>query len=207
MIALPTPVAAALEAALDAVLRLDPDSREKLAALAGKVVAVELAGFGLRFYLAPGPGGLKVFSHYEGEPDALIEGSPVGLAAMGLARRAEDSLLSGEVRMRGDVALAQRLREILEGLDLDWEEQLARLLGDVPAHQLGRAARGLGRWAREAGETLLKDLGEYLRYEARLTPDRAEVTAFVAAVDALRDDTERLAARVERLERRRREEA
>jgi len=44
-----------------------------------------------------------------------------------------------------------------------------------------------------------QNLREYLQEEARLLPTRYEAKEFLDAVDALRDDVERLAARVERL--------
>ena len=47
--------------------------------------------------------------------------------------------------------------------------------------------------------TLEKDLGEYLQEELRLLPVRIEIDAFLAAVDSLRDDSERLQARFDRL--------
>ena len=54
---------------------------------------------------------------------------------------------------------------------------------------------------RAAGTSLLADVSEYLRYEAALTPRRVDAERFAHAVDDLRDDVERLEARVRRLER------
>ncbi|NCC30261.1 MAG: sterol-binding protein, partial [Gammaproteobacteria bacterium] len=45
------------------------------------------------------------------------------------------------------------------------------------------------------------DLQEYLQEEARLTPTRYEVEAYLTQVDILRDDVERAEARIERLVR------
>ena len=53
-------IAAGLEAALDQVLRLDPDIRSRLAALEGKVIAIEPEGLGLTLYLLPGVTGIRV---------------------------------------------------------------------------------------------------------------------------------------------------
>jgi ubiquinone biosynthesis protein UbiJ len=46
-----------------------------------------------------------------------------------------------------------------------------------------------------------QDFTEYLQEEGRLLPSRYELESFLTEVDRLRDDGERLAARVNRLRR------
>ena len=201
--AIPDAALAALESALNRYIGLDPEGAARLAALQGRLICVELRGFGTRFYLIPGPDGLQLFGAYEGEPDCLLRGTPLALARLGLAERKEDQLFGGEVEVEGDTHLAQDFGAVIAGLDVDWEEQLSRLVGDPVAHQVGEGARALGTWGRKSADTLTQDLKEYLQEEARLLPTDYEVRAFLDRVDTLRDDVERLAARVERLARRR----
>ena len=75
---------------------------------------------------------------------------------------------------------------------------LSRYVGDAAAHQIGNAVRDLMSWGRDAAERLSKDLAEYLQYESRDLPPRHEVQDFLNNVDKLRDDAERLAARLQR---------
>jgi ubiquinone biosynthesis protein UbiJ len=191
---------AGLETALNNYLRLDPVTVERLGELSGKVVAVELKGLGIRLYLLPEDHGLCLLEHYEGSPDTLLEGSPLALLRMGRAPDASPALFSGEVRITGDVALGQRFKAILDDMDIDWEEHLSRLSGDVIAHQVGNMARGLLGWARRERQVLAEDVSEYLREEARLLPTRDEVDELLDAVDTLRAHTDRLDARIRRLE-------
>ncbi|HEV2213569.1 MAG TPA: sterol-binding protein, partial [Gammaproteobacteria bacterium] len=67
------------------------------------------------------------------------------------------------------------------------------------AHQIGNAVRDFLGWGRDAANRLSKDLAEYLQYESRDLPPRHEVDDFLTGVDRLRDDAERLAARLQRL--------
>jgi ubiquinone biosynthesis protein UbiJ len=106
---------------------------------------------------------------------------------------------SGSVQIEGDTTLAQQFAKALGGLDVDWEEQAARVLGDPIAHQVGQAMKGLSDWGRQTSRTLTADLKEYLEEEGRLVPTRYELDAFLAEVDTLRDDVERLEARLARL--------
>lgn len=202
MNALPTVVCASLEAAVNKVLRLDPDTVEKLATLAGKVIAVELRGLNVALYLIPEKSGLNIFSRFDGEPDTTLRGTPLAMARMGLEKKAGDTLFAGDVEISGDVELGQSFREILDGLDIDWEEQLSLVTGDVVAHQVGNVVRGAVDWGRKTLEILSRDAAEYLQEESRDLPNPGEVENFLSDVDVLRTDVDRLEARVKRLESR-----
>lgn len=197
--ALPTAIAAALEVAINQVLQLDPDSLARLQALQGKVVAIELRGLNISFYLIPDDRGLNVFSHFEGEPDTVLRGTPLSMVRMGVAARPGDVLLAGDVEISGDVELGQQVREILDGLDIDWEEHLSHLTGDIVAHKLGDIARGVITWGRKTADILGQDVAEYLQEESRDLVTPSEVEEFLGQVDILRSDVDRFEARVSRL--------
>jgi len=187
---------------IDTALELDPETRHALAGLSGRVVDLDVAGVGV----------LRL--HFDGErvrvgprdetvdADVTVRGTPLSLLRFAFADDRERLILSQEVSLRGDIALATRLQQIIARMDVDVEEALAQRIGDIPAHELSRGLRGLGDWMRAAGTALLADVSEYLRYEAAATPVAEDVERFSHAVDAIRDDVERLEARIGRLERR-----
>ncbi|HHJ13414.1 MAG TPA: sterol-binding protein [Gammaproteobacteria bacterium] len=196
-----TLLATALEAVLQRYLAADPQARTAGAELAGRAIAVELTGTGIRLYFLPDAQGIQVLGHYEGIPDAELAGTPGGFARLA-AGRPEDGLFQGAVEMRGDLDTAEAFQTLLAGVDWDWEEQLSHIAGDTLAHAIGELVRGGLRWFGQSSNTLRQDLSEYVQEEARLLPTRVEVEEFLDQVDALREDTERLHARVERLRRR-----
>ncbi|MFB1487479.1 MULTISPECIES: SCP2 domain-containing protein [unclassified Thiocapsa] len=200
-IQIPDAVLAVVEQALNGYIALDPEGAAAFAALEGRIIAIELKGFGTRVTIIPSDRRLQLFGAYDAEPDCLIRGTPLALARMGMAERKETQIIQGEVEILGDTSLAQAFNRAIAGLDVDWEEQLARLIGDPFAHQVGNQARAAAQWARKTSESLTADLQEYLQEEARLTPTRYEVEAYLAQVDILRDDVARAEARIERLER------
>jgi len=193
-------VVAGLETMLNGYLRLDPVTVARLDELSGKVVGIELKGLGMRFYVLPQSGRVCLYQHYAGDPDTLLQGTPLALLRMGSTREPSRVLFGGEVKISGDVALGQRFKAILDDMEVDWEEQLSRLTGDIVAHQLGSLVRGALGWVRRERRVLAADLSEYLREEARLLPTRDEVDELLDGVDTLRADTDRLEARVRRLE-------
>lgn len=192
---------AALETALNQALGLDPDSFAQLEQFEDKLIALELQGTGLTLFLLPGRAGIRVMSAAAGEPDTIISGTPLALAELGLgdARRV---LFAGEVIIRGDVETGQAFKRLLDNLDIDWEEQLSRYTGDVVAHQLGDLFRGLRHWGQQARRTLGRNLAEYLQQESRQLVTREAVDGFSHGVDQLRDDSERLQARIMLLQQR-----
>lgn len=190
-----------LEAALNRCLRLDPATLERLAALSGKAIEIHLRAPDLRFYLLSGPTGIRLAPQLDRAPDTTLSGTPLGLLRGALARGGgRRELFSDDLRIDGDTETGKRFKAILDAIDIDWEEQLSRLVGDVAAHHLGNLARGFKHWSQEAGQTLTDDLGDYLREESRLVPQRAEVDRFLTAVDILRTDIDRLEQRITRLQ-------
>ncbi len=188
-----------LDTLLNRLIHLDPDAGELLEPLAGRRVRLIVEGLPevvVRF-TADG-----VALCGEGMPEAEVD------AELGATREALRSLLMeggseavGRFRIHGEVAVAQHLRDLLSGLRPDWEKPLTRLLGDTAGHWGATALRGTGRWLRDSGARGARDLGEWLTEESGLLAEPARVHAFLDEVDRLRADTDRLAARVQRLER------
>ena len=106
----------------------------------------------------------------------------------------------GDVDLSGDAATAQRFQKLLDLAQPDIEEELSRVIGDVAAHRIAEIARGVGKWARDARATMGGNIREYLQEESREVPTRYEVERFTQQVGTLRDDVERIAARLKRLE-------
>lgn len=196
-----TPVAllATLEIALNRYLQLDPDTLRKLQSLQGKVIELHLRGLELSLYCIPTGRGLQLMGQYEGEADATISGTPLAMLRMGLSDHAEKILFSGDVTITGDNHLGQQFKEILDRMEVDWEEHLSHIIGDVAAHQLGRLMRSASRWGKQTLDTLTLDASEYLQEEARLVATAPELEQFYHEVDCIRADADRLQARVQRL--------
>lgn len=188
-----------LELAVNRVLALDPETPARLRPLVGRSVRIELPGteLVLRAYFSERGVSLSRPDPEDPPVDASVRLTPA--AALALIRSRGERAQG--VEFRGEVAVVHALRRLVGGLEIDWEEQLARLTGDVIAHQLGLAASGFADWLRQARRTFEANLGEYLTEESRQLPPAAEVAGFLDDVDRLRQDADRLEARIVRLER------
>jgi ubiquinone biosynthesis protein UbiJ len=137
------------------------------------------------------------------DADAVITGSL--LALVDLFARREDSAApraAERVQITGDAEIAARYRDLLELARPDWEEELSRLIGDLPARRLSLAAQAALSWARGFARTAGANVAEYLQEESRALVSKPEVEEFLAKVDALRETADRVEARLARLERR-----
>jgi ubiquinone biosynthesis protein UbiJ len=167
--------------------------------LDGRALSLDVKGTSLKFYLAVRQGSIALDTRHEGTTDASLTATPVALLALA-GSGAERGLRGGAVHIEGDAEIAQNFRSLLTQVQPDFEEELSRVIGDVAAHQLANFARGFLDWGRRATESMASNVAEYLQEEGRDVPTRVEVDEFLEAVDRLREDTDRLEARLGRLE-------
>jgi len=170
--------------------------------LAGRRLRIELRGLPLALEIVATEDGLALSEGSQQTPDCVISGLPLSLARLGLTGDA-DIFRQGSVSISGDPVLAQDFQRLLDLARPDWEEELSRQVGDVAAHQIGNAARGLARWGQQAVDTLSRDTGEFLKEESRDLPTRFEVDEFLDQVDDMSTAVDRAEARLRRIESRR----
>jgi ubiquinone biosynthesis protein UbiJ len=183
------------------VLRLDPETLQRLGEMDGKVIRLDLGDAAQAFtiFVMPSARGLRFKREHDAAADVTLRGTvPV------FARLARTGIAAGELQISGDIDLGSRFKRILEDIDLDWEEPLSRVVGDVVAHRIGQTLRSAVGWGKEAADHLARDTVEYFQEESRLLAPRVRVEEFLKAVDTLRLDAERMQKRIERLERARR---
>ena len=88
------------------------------------------------------PAGLLDKANSAAKPDLLIEvavDSPISLM---------QSIMAGKpppVKIEGDVQLAAELGWLAENLRWDFEEDLSRVVGDIPAHAMADATKRIGQ--------------------------------------------------------------
>jgi len=177
-------------------------ARELVARLEGRSLEVRARPTQLAIRFCVEGGQVAVTGGGEGEPGAVIEGTPLSLVALA-GPEPEDRLRRGEVRISGDAETAQLFQKLFKAARPDLEEELSRLVGDPVAHHVASTVRSVLEFGRRAAGTFARNLGEYLTEESRDLPARPEVEDWVEQVDRLREDADRLEARLALLERRR----
>jgi ubiquinone biosynthesis protein UbiJ len=187
----------ALEIALDRALALDPQMRTQLSAIEGRRIGIELRGTGLALAIEARAGRLQVGPHWAEPAGLSVRAAPASLLAFALRHDADAPLPPGKVEISGDADLARRLEKLFRNYRPDIEEAFAKTFGDVIGVPLARAFAGAFSWTRQSAHALAIDAAEYLREESRDLVAPAEMEQFLDDVDALRERSDRLQARVD----------
>jgi len=164
--------------ALNHLLGAEAWAREKLAPFAGEVLELRAPPLP-RLRLTIVEGGRVVAG---GEDPALVL-----------------TFNLGAIDASGDERLAAEVMHLVRHLRWDFEEDLARLVGDVAAHRVAGALRALAAAHADAARRLGAALADYAADEQPLLVRRERLAAFGAEIARLSDGIERLGKRVARL--------
>jgi ubiquinone biosynthesis accessory factor UbiJ len=190
---------ASLEKILNRSLPRSPRAQALAAALAGRTFAVDITGLG---QVVLGSTGERVtLERGTGlAADASLHAGPFSLLALAGGRAGP--LASTGASVSGDSEVAQQFQELLGLLKPDPAEELSMLVGDAPAHHLGRLARAAVDFGERAARTGVRNVAEYLAHERRDLVPKAEGRQLLDGIDTLRDDVDRFEARLAHLAQR-----
>jgi ubiquinone biosynthesis accessory factor UbiJ len=197
------PATPAWLAAIEALLNREIEASIHATALARRLnaTALQIDIEGLTAVRASIAGERLSLVAAEGTADATIAGSP--LALLDLARGAANrNAPHAPAQVRGDAEIASLYRQLFASSSPDLEEELSRIVGDLPARRLSQIAKQTVAWARKVQRTVGENVAEYLQEESRDLVNKPELEEFLRGVDALRETADRVEARLARLEQR-----
>ena len=181
-------------AALNHVLASAPLAKERLARFAGKTATFHVGP--LEFAWTVQTTGEVTAAVTNATRDLDVTLSPFLLPRIA----AGDTQALREVRMEGDAEFAHEISFLASNLTWDVEEDLSKVTGDIAAHRIVGGAKAGAAWARDSAQRLAAGAAEYWTEESPLIASRVKVDEYVRGVAEMRDDVERLAKRIERLE-------
>ena len=124
---------------LNHVLQQESAAIERLKRQKGQVVGIDAAPVAMKLVVTPA--GLLDLAQTDDEADLslkVLDTNPLSIL---------QTLLSGEkprMEVSGDVMLAAEINWLVDHVRWDVEEDLSRIVGDVPAHTLMKAMHGIG---------------------------------------------------------------
>jgi ubiquinone biosynthesis protein UbiJ len=188
-----------VQPAINHLLAADSQAQGRLRAHAGKTLVFTALGIDLPWQIgadgllhvpqsepfAAGDADLHITVDIDALRQAIARGTPLGLSA---------------AQVRGDADLAQTLSWVLAHVRWDAEDDLAQLIGDIPAHRLaraGQAALAKGRQVWERGQAKTR---AWFAQGPRALVSHDEFAQQQDAVRDLRDRAARLQKRIAQLQ-------
>jgi ubiquinone biosynthesis protein UbiJ len=181
-------------AAINHLLAQEAWARESLALHAGKQACIDTGHLQLRLRVARD--GMVEAASLD-EPAAVT--IRLKLADLPLIAQNRDRAFS-YVKIEGDAEFANTISQLSKGLRWDVEHDLERLLGPIGATRIAGGAKSAFAGAATAGRRLFENVAEFLVDERPVLVRPAVLDEFAADVTRLRDDVERTAKRIARLE-------
>lgn len=183
-------------AVINHLLAQEAWARSTLGAHAGKLACIDTGAMQLRLavtadgYVQPAPA--------QAQADVTIR---IKLSDLPLIAANRERAVS-YVKLEGDADFANAISQLSQNLRWDAEDDLARVVGDIPATRMVSGARSLFDSLLSSGRKLTENVAEYFLEEQPMLIRPRALNDFSADVVRLRDDLERLSKRIEKLERR-----
>jgi ubiquinone biosynthesis protein UbiJ len=169
-------------------------ARDALALHTGKLACIDFGTGQLRLQVQPG--GMVQAGHAEAVADVTIR---VKLTDLPLIAQNRERAFS-YVKIDGDAEFANAISQLSQGLRWEAEADLEPLLGTIAASRLVSTARAAVETAQSTHQKVLENVAEFLLEEQPVLVRPSTVEDFSTEVNRLRDDVERAAKRLQKLE-------
>lgn len=162
------PAFAALETAINLAVSMAPEAGQELESQQGKTLRLRCHSPDIAMIVELGEKvrirhDINSASRETDSADAGLEGDLQDWLALARAEDKASELINGDLKLSGNSKWLLQLGQTVNQLDVDWEGQLANLIGDVPATLIGRG----GKFVRDSLIPASQGLGQ--RFKQDLT--------------------------------------
>jgi len=180
------------------VLSSEPWASAVLAKHAGKTILLQLPMGNLCFEISSA-GLLNVLKEAD-NPSLTLEVSSKALGELAASSGSLREQAFKAVKLTGDADLAQLIGRLAGQLRWEYEEDLARLVGDAPAHFAVRQGKKFISASRSAVSDLLDNVVEYVSEERRVLLNKRDFIAHKSELNDLRESVDRIEKRIQLLQ-------
>jgi ubiquinone biosynthesis accessory factor UbiJ len=188
---------AAAEKCINKSLQYDPATQNALTTCEGKILSLQITTPPIKIAVLIQEKSIRLMSQWDGDVDTQVSGSLIALAQ--IAQTPVHNLKDSGVTVMGDLQFLAQLQKILQQLDIDWEEMLTQIFGDLIGHQMAQTLRSKINWTNNRAQTAQRLASEFVTEELQAIPSKIELDDFYRQVDELRLAVDRLGARINNL--------
>jgi ubiquinone biosynthesis protein UbiJ len=193
-------ICALLEAFINKALTLNINSNnnESLNRLERKTLTLKLAELAFPLSFSVGKQKIQVSSLAD-HNDCRVDTSIYSLIELKKEQQITTLIKQDKLELQGDVKIAQQFLALAESADIDWQDQLAKHIGDIPTYKLMQLGQFLQQRLQFAGKQIQADASEWLLHEIKAVIHTDEMSRFSQRVSETSLATDRLSNRVDLL--------
>jgi len=180
------------------VLSSEPWAAAELARHSGKTILLQLPLGNLCFEIKLD--GLLASLKEIDSPSLTLEISTSALSGLAGSSGSLREQAFKAVKITGDADLAQLLGRLAGQLRWEYEEDLARLVGDAPANFAVRQGKKFASATRSAAADLLDNVVEYVSEEKKVLLNKRDFMVHKSELSKLRESVDRMEKRIQLLE-------
>lgn len=181
------------------LIAMDPACLPVLARLQHKQLAVTFRDIKLTLVIGASTDSL-LFNQHNERTDCHISADFATLRQLRDASQLTRLIKSDALQIEGDLQVAQQFSHFLQQLNPDWQQTLARYIGDGPAHKISTTLRQLQQALSAKLQQLTQLQVELAQDELLLAPSRVEHEHFSQQLNALEARTELLRRQITKLQ-------
>lgn len=182
-------------ATINHLLAQEPWARQQLAVHAGKLACIDTGAVALR--LRVDSAGMLETAPADMPANVTIR---VKLSDVPLILQNRERAFS-YVKIEGDAEFANAISQLSQGLRWEAEHDLEKIVGPMLATRLVASAKDAAAFVRTGQQKLAENVAEYFLDEQPMLIRPSTLQEYSAGVTRVRDDVERLAKRLARLEK------
>lgn len=191
---LPQVLHAIIEAIINKALLLNIN-HVSLANLEQKTLTLELAELTTALSFTVVDSKILVSGNVE-RSDCTIQTSLQTLTKLKAQQSLTELIKQGELDVVGDIKVAQQFSTLAEQLEIDWQSELAKHIGDVPTHKLFHFGNKITKKIKHTAKQLENDVSEYVVHEKRLVVTHSQVNTFNQNVQDIAAHVDNVSARL-----------
>lgn len=186
-------------ATINHLLAQEPWARQQLALHAGKLACIDTGAVALRMRV-DSAGMLEAAPRTASADVPANVTIRVKLSDVPLILQNRERAFS-YVKIEGDAEFANAISQLSKGLRWEAEHDLEKVVGPILATRLVAGARDAAAFVRTSQQKLAENVAEYFLDEQPMLIRPTTLHEYSAGVTRMRDDVERLAKRLARLEK------
>ncbi|OUU35711.1 MAG: hypothetical protein CBC09_08770 [Cellvibrionales bacterium TMED49] len=188
-----------LEKLINTAIAYDTQTNQLIEGLDGTTVALQISPPELCYYVLVKDGHIKIKSGTCEKASVTLNGSIIAFVGILTQDRNAMTLAGSGVTVVGDTLILKRLENIFQKLDVDWEEALSDIVGDIPAHFIATSLGKLARVTEDNQRRIVTAAVEFVQEEWKIVPALPEFENFSRQVRQLSIDADRMSARIDNL--------